>query len=196
VRDRAALRQRALNLLLRAADSGIDVVQANAFEALVHVAPDAGRPYFAAALDSDVPMVRFAACEAIGDIRDREALEALNAIVHPLVRKEVARRLLDVAREDPTAVVVIEAALMAETGWRGGAGTLWVVLADPEVVVERLVRLRGMDPEEVRLRLATQASNEERRRVATKVIENNGTLEELEAKVDAAWREYLESRAT
>ncbi len=77
VRDQAALRQRALNLLLRAADSGIDVVQAHAFEALVHVAPDAGRPHFRAALESDVPMVRFAACEAIGDIRDRDALEPL-----------------------------------------------------------------------------------------------------------------------
>ncbi|RMF25040.1 MAG: dephospho-CoA kinase [Deltaproteobacteria bacterium] len=126
---------------------------------------------------------------------DEQALADLNAIVHPLVRKEIARRLLEAEQDDPGGVVVIEAALMVETGWTGGAGELWVVIADPEVVVERLVRLRGMDPVQVRLRLSAQADNERRRRVATRVIENDGTLEELEAAVDAAWNELLEGRS-
>jgi dephospho-CoA kinase len=124
---------------------------------------------------------------------DREALENLNAIIHPLVRKEIARRLLEISKEDPYAVVVVEAALMTETGWTGGAGTLWTVVADPEVVMRRLVSLRGMDPEEVRARLKVQAGNEERRRIASRVIENDGSLEDLEAEVDVAWREHLES---
>ncbi len=123
---------------------------------------------------------------------DEKALADLNRIIHPLVRKEIARRLLEISKEDPDAIVVVEAALMTETGWTGGAGELWAVITHPEVVVQRLVRQRAMDEADVRLRLAAQTTNDERRRVATRVIENNGDLEDLEAQVDRAWRDLLE----
>jgi len=122
---------------------------------------------------------------------DRQALTDLNAIVHPLVRKTVVSRISEALAEDPGAVVVVEAALMTETGWSGGAGELWVVVADPRIAAERLIRLRGMDPDDVRLRMAAQASNEERRRRATYVIENNGSLLDLEAEVAAVWRRSI-----
>jgi dephospho-CoA kinase len=122
-----------------------------------------------------------------------DALKDLNAIIHPLVRREIARRLLEISSDDPDAIVVLEAALMAETGWSGGAAELWAVLALPEIVVGRLVRQRGMSEEDVRLRLAAQASNDQRRRIATRVIENNFDLEHLEAQVDRAWRETVEA---
>ncbi len=119
---------------------------------------------------------------------DAGALAQLNAIIHPLVRSEVARRLLDALSEDPDAVVVIEAALMTETGWTGGAGTLWVVVTDPKIAVARLVRDREMTEQEARVRIAAQASNDTRRVYADVVIENDGTLEELERAVDEAWK--------
>jgi dephospho-CoA kinase len=125
---------------------------------------------------------------------DRQALTDLNAVIHPLVRQEVAQRLLAANEEDPGAVVVVEAALMTETGWTGGSGEVWTVVVDPDIAIERLVTLRGMDPIDAELRIKAQASNEERRRFATVVIENNGTLEDLEGAVDALWRERFESR--
>ena len=118
---------------------------------------------------------------------DAAALRDLNAIIHPLVRKEVARRLLDAARARPDAVVVVEAALMTETGWTGGAGTLWVVVADPATAVRRLVRDRAMSESEAQLRISAQATNEARRAYADVVIENDGTLDELAEAVDEAW---------
>lgn len=121
---------------------------------------------------------------------DPTALADLNAIIHPLVRKEVARRLLEAARSRPEATVIVEAALMTETGWTGGAGALWVVIADPEVALARLVRDRAMSEAEARLRIGAQATNTERRKNATIVIENNGTLAELETTVDRAWRQH------
>jgi dephospho-CoA kinase len=124
--------------------------------------------------------------------RDRDALADLNAIVHPLVRAEVASRIAEILDEDPDSVIVIEAALMTETGWSGGAGHLWAVVADPDVVLQRLVRLRGMDPHDVRRRMDAQADNETRRRGATRVIENNGDLLDLEADVQAAWTDLME----
>jgi dephospho-CoA kinase len=124
--------------------------------------------------------------------RDPEALAELNAIVHPLVRAEVATRIAEIVADDPDSVIVIEAALMTETGWSGGAGRLWTVLADPDVVLHRLVGLRGMDPEEVTRRVRSQADNEARRRSATRVLENNGSLMDLEAQVQEAWVELCE----
>jgi dephospho-CoA kinase len=119
--------------------------------------------------------------------RDKQALADLNGIVHPLVRAEVASRIAEIVADDPGAVIVIEAALMTETGWSGGAGRLWAVIADPEVVAERLVTQRGMDEDEVVRRMAAQSDNDTRRRLATRVIENNGSLMDLEAEVQAAW---------
>jgi len=123
---------------------------------------------------------------------DRQALADLNAIIHPLVRKEIARRLLTISKTNADALVVIEAALMTETGWSGGGGILWVVLASPDIAIDRLVEQRGMTREEAKLRLGAQTSNEERRKVATRVIDNDGTLENLEAQVAVAWSELLE----
>jgi dephospho-CoA kinase len=131
--------------------------------------------------------------KALGGIvfGDPEALADLNAIIHPLVRKEVARRLLEAARTRPDATIVIEAALMTETGWTGGAGSLWVVITEPEIALERLMRDRGMSEAEGRLRIGAQATNAARRKNATVVIENDGTLAELEAAVDRAWRAHV-----
>ena len=136
-------------------------------------------------VDADGSIDRRALGETV--FGDPEALADLNAIIHPLVRKEVARRLLEAAQTRPDATIVIEAALMTETGWTGGAGALWVVLAEPEIALQRLVRDRGMSEAEARLRIAAQATNAARRKNATVVIENNGTLADLGAAVDRAW---------
>jgi dephospho-CoA kinase len=128
--------------------------------------------------------------------RDPAALAELNGIVHPLVRAEVATRIADIVSEDSGAIVVIEAALMTETGWSGGAGRLWTVIADPDVVEDRLVTMREMEPDEVRRRMAAQADNEKRRLSATRVIENDGSLVDLEGEVQAAWTELLEELET
>jgi len=127
---------------------------------------------------------------------DKEALEDLNAIIHPLVRQEVAKRLLAASESDPEAVVVVEAALMTETGWTGGSGVVWTVIADPDVVIDRLVELRGMDPTDVMLRIKAQASNDERRKFATTVIVNDGSLEQLEEVVAKLWVDIVEPQET
>lgn len=73
--DRDELGRRSLNLLERAAQLDIDVVACHAIEALAHVAPGVGKPHFRAATRSDSPLVRFAGCAALGDVRDSGALD-------------------------------------------------------------------------------------------------------------------------
>lgn len=125
--------------------------------------------------------------QAVADIvfADPAALADLNAIVHPAVGAEIARRLA-VASAAGGGVVVLDVPLLVETG-RDDMAMLVVVDVDPEVAVRRLVHQRGMREEDVRARMARQAPREERLAKADHVLDNSGTLEELHAQVDALW---------
>lgn len=125
--------------------------------------------------------------QAVADIvfADPAALADLNAIVHPAVGAEIARRL-EAAAVAGGGVVVLDVPLLVETG-RDDMAMLVVVDVDPEVAVHRLVHQRGMREEDVRARMARQAPREERLAKADHVLDNSGTLEELHAQVDALW---------
>jgi dephospho-CoA kinase len=125
--------------------------------------------------------------QAVADLvfGDKEALTDLNAIVHPAVGAEMARRLSDEAGTDH--VVVLDVPLLVESG-RDDLAALIVVDVDPEVAVGRLVEQRGFTEADARSRIARQASREERLARADRVIDNGGTREELEAQVGDVWR--------
>jgi dephospho-CoA kinase len=107
----------------------------------------------------------------------------LNAIVHPLV----GQRTLELAAAAPAdAVVVYDVPLLAESNMAAGFDFVIVVEAS---VATRLARLwaRGMAESDARERMAAQASDEQRRAVADVVIDNNGSLDELTARVADVW---------
>ena len=117
---------------------------------------------------------------------DPDARARLNAIVHPLIAAEIAAR---VAQAGPSAApLVIEAAIMLEAGWRHLVERVWVVSVDRETAIARTMAARGLSRAEVERRLGAQMPDAERRRLADVVIENDGTLAELRAQVEAAWR--------
>ncbi|WP_433468687.1 dephospho-CoA kinase [Spirillospora sp. CA-128828] len=122
---------------------------------------------------------------------DRDRLAALNAIVHPLVGERM-QELMDAAPAD--AVVVYDVPLLAENGLAGMYDEVVVVDAPEEAQLDRLVARRGMTEEDARARMASQASREDRRAVATRVIDNSGTLGDLKTQVDSLW-ESLTRRA-
>ena len=66
-----------------------------------------------------------------------------------------------------------------------------VVDVDPQVQLDRLVRLRGMDESDAQARIAAQATREQRLAVADVVVDNSGTLKDLARRVDDAWRQVL-----
>ncbi|MEU4212031.1 dephospho-CoA kinase [Streptomyces sp. NPDC026206] len=117
---------------------------------------------------------------------DTARLAALNAIVHPLVRARSAA-LESAAGAD--AVVVHDVPLLAENGLAPLYDLVVVVDASTGTRLDRLVRLRGMTPDEARARMAAQATREQRLAVADLVVDNDGPLEELEPKVRAVWEE-------
>jgi dephospho-CoA kinase len=118
------------------------------------------------------------------------ALVRLNALVHPLIGDEIRRRIQAAlaAGETTARPIVIEAAIMLEAGWRF-FDRIWVVVVSREVAIARVTASRGLSRVEVEQRIDAQMSNEERRRIADAVIDNDGTPAELRAKVEAAWHE-------
>jgi dephospho-CoA kinase len=85
-------------------------------------------------------------------------------------------------------VVVHDIPLLTETGQASSFDAVVVVDVPTEVQVERMVRDRGMSAEEARARIAAQAGREERLAVATYVVDNTGSFEELRERVGEVYR--------
>ena len=114
---------------------------------------------------------------------DAAARRRLNAIVHPLVARVVADRCAALAGQGHETVIV-EAALLAENGvreaWLDG---LIVVTCPAEARRQRLVEQRGMTPGQAQQRIDAQTPPETKAALADWFIENEGTLDDLEAGV-------------
>ncbi|SNC59429.1 dephospho-CoA kinase [Kytococcus aerolatus] len=115
---------------------------------------------------------------------DEEARRTLEGIIHPLVRARAAQ--LE-AEAGPGQPVVHDIPLLVETGRAEEFDRVLVVETPEAERVERMVRDRGMAPEEARARIAAQASDAERRAAADVVLLNDGSREELRAAVDELW---------
>jgi dephospho-CoA kinase len=127
--------------------------------------------------------------EALGRrvFADPAALARLNAIVHPLVGEEAARQL-EAAERAGAPVVVHDVPLLVENGLQDRYDDVVVVAASPQTQLDRLVRLRGMDEEAARARLAAQAPLADKLAVATYVIDNDGPLADLAPQVERVWQ--------
>ena len=127
---------------------------------------------------------------------DPELRAKLNAIVHPLVREWMgaAERTAVQAADPPGPIVVHDVPLLAESRGKGGFDLIIVVDVPPELQIERLVSQRGMVQGQARARMEAQASREQRLEVADIVIDNSGSLDDLDHRVAEVWAE-LERRA-
>lgn len=116
---------------------------------------------------------------------DAGALADLNAIVHPVVAREMNGEV-DAQRATDN-VVVLDIPLLVENPRIGLCGTL-VVDLDEENAVRRLVEQRGYLADDARARIAKQATRSARRAIADWIIDNSGDRTALQREVAAAWR--------
>ena len=115
---------------------------------------------------------------------DPAALADLDRLTHPAVIAEVDRRVDAI----PNGVVVLDAVKLVESGHAERCDAVWVVTADPNVQVQRLMNRNRLDVHESRRRVAAQPSLDAKLRRADLVIDNSGSIEELQEQVDRAWR--------
>jgi dephospho-CoA kinase len=113
---------------------------------------------------------------------DAEALAALEAIVHPLVREE-ERAFLEAAREAGAPLAVLDIPLLYETGGEGRVDAVLVVTAPPDVQRARVLARPGMTAERFEKILASQMPDAEKRRRADAVIDTSEGLEAARAAV-------------
>jgi phosphopantetheine adenylyltransferase/dephospho-CoA kinase len=115
-----------------------------------------------------------------------DEMKKLTDIVWPGIFRLAEQALsdLEVAGNE---VAVLEAAVLLEAGWDRMVDEVWCVVVEPERAIERLARRNGLDEGAARARIASQLTNAERIAKSHVVIENNGTLAELEAAVASAW---------
>jgi dephospho-CoA kinase len=119
---------------------------------------------------------------------DPERLAALNAITHPLIGRRSQERF-EAAPED--AIVVYDMPLLTEGNLASLHDVVIVVDVPVEVQIARLVERRGMTEADAKARIAAQATREQRRAIADHVIDNTGSLTELDARVEEVWADLV-----
>lgn len=111
-----------------------------------------------------------------------ENAQRLDAIMHPAIAKELQSRAE--AAEAEGLMAFVDAALLIESGFYRLCGEVWLVTASYETRVKRIMERDGFTREEAEARIARQMPEEEKRKYATTVIDNDGGISELIARVD------------
>ena len=132
--------------------------------------------------------------EALASIvfADPSARRDLEQIVHPEVRRLFAEG--SEAYHDTDRIVVFSAPLLVESGMHTAFEILVVVSATVATQIERLMRQRGMSEAAIRARIDAQAPLEDKAAVADFLVDNEGTLAELQSQVERLWHD-LSARA-
>ncbi len=125
---------------------------------------------------------------------DPQKLARLNELVHPQLKKRLWARISDIRTRRPDAIIVVDAALIIETGIIDRFEGLIVVTAPLEQRIERLMAERLMSREEAIARIQSQLADEERVKHATWLLNNDSSMEALQDKVDRLWSD-IEERA-
>ena len=125
---------------------------------------------------------------------DESRRRVLEGIIHPRVR---ARAAEIEAAAGPDAVVVHDIPLLAESAGAAGVFDAVIVVDVPvETQLARMVSVRGLGPDEARARVAAQASREDRRAIATHVVDNTGSIDDLRARVTELYAELVPARSS
>ena len=110
----------------------------------------------------------------------KSRVEKLNAVMHPLIFDELDRQI----NESGQKVVFVQIPLLFETGMQNQFDDVWLVVADEQTRISRVVVRDNLDVEQIKNRIKNQMDDEKKAKLVHTIIKNNGTLAELECAVD------------
>ena len=120
---------------------------------------------------------------------NRKALKKLNAITHPAIRQEIQLEIDKLSSEKSQKVVVVDAALLIEAGWLDMVDEVWLVVADKELQINRLMQRNGLSCEQAQNRVASQLDQDIKKQYADKIIDNSWDMEYTRRQVECLWQE-------
>jgi dephospho-CoA kinase len=119
---------------------------------------------------------------------DETELKRLNAIIHPQITEIIKKQIADY-RCQGAKVVVVDAPVLFEANAKNLVEEVWVVVSNEANVIKRAIARTSLPEEQIRSRIRSQLSNEERIKRAQVVIHNDGTAEDLQKKVHKLWNQ-------
>jgi dephospho-CoA kinase len=122
---------------------------------------------------------------------DAQKRSTLNALTHPVVKTEILRRIHELEAASSSGMVIVDAALMIETGGYKMYDCLVVVACDPALQVSRLMSRDGLTEAEARARMSSQMPMEEKLKLADYTIDTSGTLKKTHDQVESIYRDLL-----
>ena len=122
--------------------------------------------------------------------KDRKKLTQLNRILHPLMAEEMKKMI----SSSPRSLIVVDAAVLFEAGWQSLVDKVLVVTSSYETQIRRIKETTNLSLGELEGIMQAQLPQEEKVKRADYVIENEGSLDELESKVKKLWEEVLSCR--
>ena len=122
---------------------------------------------------------------------DSDKRASLNRLVHPGVGAEILRRICELEQSSSNGIVIVDAALMVETGNHEMYHRLIVVSCDPALQVSRLMSRDGLTEKEARARIESQMPIGEKRKLADYVIDTSGTMKQTRDQAEAIYRDLI-----
>ena len=165
---------------------------------IAHAIMEPGGPAYGAAIERFGPQILDAegriSRSALAEIvfGDPAAREALNSMTHPRVAEEIDRRVLLYAAVGHSPIVIVDAALLVETGFYRSLDKLIVVSCSREAQLRRLLAREGMGPDMALARIDSQAPLEAKLAVADYVIDTETTLRETRREAERVHASLLQ----
>lgn len=120
---------------------------------------------------------------------DPQKLERLNGILHPIIKAEMLKRAAEIEEQHPKDIVIFDVPLLIESGWQDVADEVWLVSAPVEQRMRRIAMRDGLDEKQAMERISAQMTDEQKAKYADVIINNGGSIQELEERVTKLYAE-------
>ena len=122
---------------------------------------------------------------------DPAALAKLTSIVWPATLAKMREMIAEMRRKGERNPIIVEAAILIEANWQPLFDEIWLVIASQPQAIERVESQRGMKPAQIEARIKAQLPDSERRKHASMIVDNSGTIAQLEQQMARVWADAL-----